>query len=412
MNLTDQALRLAAVLALSFPPVRLEAGDANAGPRAENRSVATRCAEHDNVSIPLVLPGRDVSLVAFAIEARHPSYSFDEDHGEEDFTNCPPPTHPDTLFASPGTFLMHDDGETAIIAVRLERWWRPRGMTAGGPRGQFTDAHYIALHRRVDGHYPQVLVLYSDGNLRLKPFPPEGRVDTLFGSSIVLGPVRISDRPFASLSSIEYRPESRSFDIVFDSGESAILSLESVNRRRTRVRVEVDYTTPQDAAFATFRSMYVSEGNCDVDHVTWESSDQVRDSAIMAFSGALAEEFLFSRQIISRHNVSAPDIWIGDFELEEEERDFHRGDVDLNGRMEVTDAIAALGILFSDGRAPACADALDADDNGALNLADVMFILHALFHGGPLPPPPFGGCGPDPTPDLLDCAVRTACSAR
>jgi hypothetical protein len=50
-----------------------------------------------------------------------------------------------------------------------------------------------------------------------------------------------------------------------------------------------------------------------------------------------------------------------------------------------------------------CADAADADDSGAIDLADAIHLLSALFLGGPAPAAPFPACGTDPTEDALDC---------
>jgi hypothetical protein len=384
--------------------------DAGTQALAENHSVPTPCAEHDNVNVPFISPGPAETIVSFRIEARHPGYVFEQDHGEEDFTNCPPPTHQDTFFPDPGAFSIHDDGITAIVAIRLDRWWRPRGMTAIGSRGEVRDAHFLAVHRKVaDGHYPQVLVFYSDGNLRLKPLPPPDRLDTLFGSSVLVGPAPLSDRPFVTVRSVEYRATSDSLEIIYEDEEAASLYLEDATRESTRVRVEAHYATRRthpDVAFATFRSMYVAERNADVDHVVWkDGAGQVRDAPIMAFAEGLGGEFLFKRDLMSRHNTSAPDIWIGDFEFAAGAPEFVRGDADGTGELDVTDAIHLLDFLFLGRDAPPCADAADADDSGILDLTDGIFILHFLFLGGPPPPPPFAGCGRDRTGDLLGCAA-------
>jgi hypothetical protein len=53
--------------------------------------------------------------------------------------------------------------------------------------------------------------------------------------------------------------------------------------------------------------------------------------------------------------------------------------------------------------APACLDAADGNDDGALGLTDAIYVLSHLFLGGPAPPPPFPAPGADPTPDGLDC---------
>jgi hypothetical protein len=68
-----------------------------------------------------------------------------------------------------------------------------------------------------------------------------------------------------------------------------------------------------------------------------------------------------------------------------------------------------LSYLFAQGLVPDCLDAADANDSGAVDIADAIAILSHLFaHTGPLPPP-FGACGIDPTIDALDCLSYPHC---
>lgn len=103
---------------------------------------------------------------------------------------------------------------------------------------------------------------------------------------------------------------------------------------------------------------------------------------------------------------------------------FVRGDVDVSGEVNLTDAVNLLFHLFLGGAPPSCADSADADDSGKLELTDAIWILNWLFSGGPPPPPPqpldTGGvaspvydagksCGKDPTPDSLHCVSFPPC---
>lgn len=85
---------------------------------------------------------------------------------------------------------------------------------------------------------------------------------------------------------------------------------------------------------------------------------------------------------------------------------FVRGDVNLDGAVDISDAISALGILFVPGTPPAaCADAADANDDGASDLSDAIYLLSQLFSAGDPPAAPFPDCGLDPTMDGLECAT-------
>jgi PKD repeat protein len=87
-------------------------------------------------------------------------------------------------------------------------------------------------------------------------------------------------------------------------------------------------------------------------------------------------------------------------------RPFLRGDIDSNGKVEITDAILVLRFLFEGYRPDCCADALDADDSGAIDLGDPVSILLFLYQGGAPTPPPFPVPGLDPTDDGIEPCLR------
>jgi hypothetical protein len=62
-----------------------------------------------------------------------------------------------------------------------------------------------------------------------------------------------------------------------------------------------------------------------------------------------------------------------------------------------------LRALFIPGTALGCEDAADVDDDGHLTLTDAIALLNYLFRSGPAPPAPFPDCGTDPTADALEC---------
>ena len=89
---------------------------------------------------------------------------------------------------------------------------------------------------------------------------------------------------------------------------------------------------------------------------------------------------------------------------------FKRGDCNADGSFNIADAIFMLAALFSGGPAGTCQDACDGNDDGSLNIADAIYVLAALFSGGPSPSAPgTTTCGEDPTTDTLDCASFVAC---
>ncbi|MGE3167229.1 MAG: LamG-like jellyroll fold domain-containing protein, partial [Planctomycetota bacterium] len=66
-----------------------------------------------------------------------------------------------------------------------------------------------------------------------------------------------------------------------------------------------------------------------------------------------------------------------------------RADCNVDGSLNIADAIFLLGYLFSGGASPSCEDSCDANDDGQLNIADGIYVLTHLFANGAEPPAPF-----------------------
>lgn len=308
----------------------------------ENHTYPTQCAEEDNVNIPLF---REISPPAAAaiglfdtftyqIVATHPRYEIGIDNGDPDFTNCNfddaalPVAEPPDGFDNGGTcqdadcivkcWELLNDGNNVVNACYDRQWFRTSGMGIQAYGGgallspQLTRFHRLVLHRKTPGvdSWPQVFVLYEDGNSRLKPLPPIGRADTFFGSSVIIGPAAVSQRPIVDLENIsvfiledEFRTPCIS--VTYINGEHAQLCL-VVNQERAILHVWVGYNTAA-VPFATFRSMVVADDNADVSHARVQSGHR----EILGIQGRLeGSEWWFYRQVRSRHNTSAPDILI------------------------------------------------------------------------------------------------------
>lgn len=92
-------------------------------------------------------------------------------------------------------------------------------------------------------------------------------------------------------------------------------------------------------------------------------------------------------------------------------QEFTRGDTNEDAALDISDAVNALAVLFPAPTPPplSCLDAADANDDGDFNIADPIAVLTTLFGGGSPLPPPYPGCGVDPTGDALDCASYSPC---
>ena len=88
--------------------------------------------------------------------------------------------------------------------------------------------------------------------------------------------------------------------------------------------------------------------------------------------------------------------------------DFVRGDAVPDGSLNLLDATEMLLELFQ-LQDTVCTDSLDANDDGAFNIADPLFLLDYLFSGGTPISDPSGVCGEDPTVDNLTCQEFPGC---
>ena len=81
---------------------------------------------------------------------------------------------------------------------------------------------------------------------------------------------------------------------------------------------------------------------------------------------------------------------------------FIRGDVDGDARVSIRDPLAALAALFRGGPL-FCPDAADFNDDGQLDVTDVLASLEFLFAKAAPPAAPFPDVGADPSEDGLEC---------
>jgi hypothetical protein len=89
---------------------------------------------------------------------------------------------------------------------------------------------------------------------------------------------------------------------------------------------------------------------------------------------------------------------------------FRRGDANDDGTVDLSDAVATLGVIFLGAGEITCEDAGDANDDGLVDVSDAVFTLGVLFLGaGPIPLPAAYECGVDPTGDDLGCEVYAGC---
>ncbi len=83
---------------------------------------------------------------------------------------------------------------------------------------------------------------------------------------------------------------------------------------------------------------------------------------------------------------------------------FVRGDVNNDKWFDIGDPVTTLFKIYVTGNPFLCEDAADTNDDGQVDLSDVIYSLSALFLGEAIPEDPFPTCGIDPTEDNIMCA--------
>ena len=61
---------------------------------------------------------------------------------------------------------------------------------------------------------------------------------------------------------------------------------------------------------------------------------------------------------------------------------FRRGDVNADGRIDISDPMSMLNVLFLGDDTSRCDKAADANDDGSVDVADAVYMLAHLFDGG------------------------------
>jgi hypothetical protein len=84
---------------------------------------------------------------------------------------------------------------------------------------------------------------------------------------------------------------------------------------------------------------------------------------------------------------------------------FTRGDANQDGSINIADVVTILGYLFQ-GQGADCLLSVDANDDESNDISDAIALLALLFGGGQSLPAPYPACGLDGTPaGTLSCEI-------
>lgn len=295
------------------PPA--EKADPNAiGVDIVNKSEPVLCAEKDNIQIDFISP----HVRHFRVQAVHPAYigTIVNDRWAPDFTSCDMTNDP-SFGAKARKITFWETPEYWITGFTFPSFWRPGVVPVRVGDRVEEGLHLIQFWMRYRDRAEEVLVLYPpDGYWRARPLPFADMRMTAYGSSFLVGPVEIQDRPIVAIKEVSFDPANLTFTLTFVRGGSAQVKLEKIDQEHMSLDVTLSGAMPDNLPFATLRSMYATEYNSDAARVAWRTKGGSRwgEDHVMQFKNASnAVEFWLGRIVPSKHNTSAPDMIMGRF---------------------------------------------------------------------------------------------------
>jgi hypothetical protein len=310
---TDRRECLALLAAATLPLPRAARAAGPLAVEAVNASVPTLCAETDNVYLQFLSP----EVRRFKVVAKHPPYAgtIVVDRSAPDFQHCDMSGDP-VFKAEPRRVTLYETGDLQLIGYTFSSFWRPNTVPVRVGQRVENGLHLLQLFTKYRQRTEEVLVVYPpDGYWRARPLPPPHLGYSAYGSSFLVGPVEPTARPFVDIREIAFDPATLTFRLALARAGTATLHVEAVDEEHIEIAIGLD---PAVAAlpFAALRSMFVTETNADTAEATWLSPGTRAFAAapVMDFHRASVTEFRAGRRLPSRHNMSAPDMVLRDFE--------------------------------------------------------------------------------------------------
>lgn len=316
-------LAMAGVLGTA-PGLAQSPGNEELAVRVDNASSPVLCAEEDNVTLTF----RSDKVRRFRIEAVHPVYlaALDKDNWDADWTACDFGPQADAQQGNdqgaarelaavphaPERVTLYETVDRWLVGLRFPNFWRKAEAIVRVGEKTWQGLHLLQLWRVRPNGGEEVIVLYpQDGYWRARPKAPRGRGLTAFGSSFLVGPIEIKERPIVRLKEVAYRAADGTdiFELAFASGGRGTVRLSEVNEQRLALDVQLAEAA-SGLPFAALRSMYVTAFNNDVERVALRPPAKKGwvEAGIMDFKGGDALEVWAGRRSISQHNTSSPDM--------------------------------------------------------------------------------------------------------
>jgi hypothetical protein len=282
--------------------------------RVENNSAPELCAEKDNIELDFISP----RVRSLQIQAVHPSYinTIVSDRWAPDWSSCDLTVDP-KAFSQARRKTFWETPEFWLTGYTFPSFWRPNDVPIRIGDSVERGFHLIQFWMWHRERAEEIMVLYPpDGYWRARPLPFEDMRWTAYGSSFLVGPVEMQERPIVDLEEIVFEPQTRSILLKFHRGGEARVSIKSVDQDRLTLDVSFNEPMPNGLPFAALRSMYAMETMSDAAIVAWRNKRGKgwEEAPVTRFPGATAAEVWVGRHLPSRHNLSAPDMVFSKFQ--------------------------------------------------------------------------------------------------
>lgn len=175
---------------------------------------------------------------------------------------------------------------------------------------KWDSANYISVMHILpwSQKYGEVLRFYQTGRMLVLPLTPPGLDKLPFGSSFIIGQSDPNERfPRAPISHIDIDPGALQLFVTYkDEGKANMIIKPSLHGTRVIVKDVVKSRDPMQYPFVTFSSMWITDGNSEVDHIS--SNGNEVHHIINGWQKLYGTTFTFMKKCMSKHNTQGPDM--------------------------------------------------------------------------------------------------------
>src|SRR6185436_15034445 len=178
-----------------------------------NASEPSLCAEKDNVYVKLASP----EVRRFTIEAVHPNYigAIVADRSAFDLHNCPDLAAAPYITEQPRRITIYETPDWQLVGLTIPNFWRKTVVPVRVGDRVESGVQLLQLWTRANDRAEEVLVLYpQDGYWRARPLPPQNLKWSAYGSSFMVGPLEMKERPTVDIKEVVFDPATRTFRLA------------------------------------------------------------------------------------------------------------------------------------------------------------------------------------------------------